>query len=275
MSDFPIIDSIKKRKSIRSYSDEKLSEEIINELCSFINSNLFGPLGTSLKFQIIDTETKTTKLGTYGFISGASKFLVFYIKRANINWLDVGYIVEKIILYSTSIGIGTCWIGGTFNRSNLSKNILESEDYLIPIITPIGIPNNSKTLRDKLLRKAAGAEKRIPLEQILINENKSVYLENEFHRNILEMVQIAPSASNKQPWRIFIKNDTYHFYLKRSKGYRKLIPSVDLQQIDLGISICHFFLTIEALNMKTNYFFDTDNKKDGLEYQISWKIDNN
>ncbi len=35
---------------------------------------------------------------------------------------------------------------------------------------------------------------------------------------ILEMVRWAPSAVNKQPWRIVYKDGTYHFYEKKDAG---------------------------------------------------------
>jgi hypothetical protein len=61
----------------------------------------------------------------------------------------------------------------------------------------------------------------------------------------LEMVRIAPSASNKQPWRIVRQDSRWHFFIQRTKNYRELALSrftgiADMQRIDLGIAMAHF-----------------------------------
>jgi len=54
----------------------------------------------------------------------------------------------------------------------------------------------------------------------------------------LEMLRLGPSASNRQPWRVVKEpgREIFHLYLRRSKGYDKLIKAVDLQRLDMGIS---------------------------------------
>jgi len=59
------------------------------------------------------------------------------------------------------------------------------------------------------------------------------------------MVRIAPSASNKQPWRIVKIEGAWHFFLERTKGYGdgiifKLLKLADIQRLDMGIAMCHF-----------------------------------
>jgi hypothetical protein len=59
---------------------------------------------------------------------------------------------------------------------------------------------------------------------------------------------MAPSATNKQPWRIVRDGAAWHFYLRRTKGYGKgsalftVLRIADLQRVDLGIAIRHFEL---------------------------------
>ena len=48
------------------------------------------------------------------------------------------------------------------------------------------------------------------------------------------MLRIAPSALNKQPWRVVREEYLLHFYLASNKG---------LTKIDIGIALCHFHLT--------------------------------
>jgi hypothetical protein len=44
-------------------------------------------------------------------------------------------------------------------------------------------------------------------------------------------------------------NDRFHPFLRRSRGYDKLIKAVDLQRIDMGIAMSHFELTARELGL--------------------------
>lgn len=62
--------------------------------------------------------------------------------------------------------------------------------------------------------------------------------------DVFEAVRWAPSAVNKQPWRIVEKDGAYHFFEKHDRGF--IGPSTgDLQKIDVGIALCHFVLGME------------------------------
>ncbi|MBO7677409.1 MAG: hypothetical protein J6S49_07845, partial [Erysipelotrichaceae bacterium] len=68
-----------------------------------------------------------------------------------------------------------------------------------------------------------------------------LYLEDAVNE-ALEAVRLAPSAVNKQPWRIIRQNNTFHFYKKpevRNEGI------IDVQKIDIGIALCHFELVLK------------------------------
>ena len=62
--------------------------------------------------------------------------------------------------------------------------------------------------------------------------------------DLIEMVRWAPSAVNKQPWRIVVSDRGFHFYEKRDKGYFSE-KTGDLQKIDVGIALCHFMMGLE------------------------------
>jgi hypothetical protein len=61
---------------------------------------------------------------------------------------------------------------------------------------------------------------------------------------LMELVRWAPSAVNKQPWRIIRKDGLYHFYEKKDNGYVSNATG-DLQKIDVGIALCHFMMGME------------------------------
>ena len=67
----------------------------------------------------------------------------------------------------------------------------------------------------------------------------------EPYREAAEALRWAPSAVNKQPWRVICQDGRFHFYEKKDKGYVSDAVG-DMQKIDLGIGLCHFMLALEA-----------------------------
>ena len=94
----------------------------------------------------------------------------------------------------------------------------------------------------------------------------------------LEMVRWAPSASNKQPWRIVRIGDAWHFFLQRTKGYGKgtllfrMLRLADLQRVDIGIAMCHFELTARSLGLSGRWSIEDPKLKmaENTEYTITW-----
>ncbi len=61
-------------------------------------------------------------------------------------------------------------------------------------------------------------------------------------REKLEYVRMAPSASNKQPWRIVMDvNGEAHFFIERTPKYGHAL-GYDIQMIDMGIALSHYVL---------------------------------
>ena len=91
----------------------------------------------------------------------------------------------------------------------------------------------------------------------------------------LEMIRLAPSASNFQPWRVLMvpKENIFHFYIHRRKPRsRTLISWPDFARIDLGIAVSHFDLTVKQANLNGDWVienFDTPHAEN-MEYLISW-----
>jgi hypothetical protein len=69
------------------------------------------------------------------------------------------------------------------------------------------------------------------------------------------MLRLGPSASNRQPWRVVKESgrDIFHFYLRRSRGHDKVRKTVDLQRVDMRISISHFELTARELGLRRQW----------------------
>ena len=219
-------------------------------------------------------------LGTYGFIKGATGFIVGAMSNGAKSLEDFGYLMERIILFATDVGLGTCWLGGTFNKSGFAKKISAGNRESIPAIAAIGHMADKEHAAGRIIRQGAKADKRFPWKTLFFANALGNPLTPEIagpYATPLEMVQLGPSASNKQPWRIVREDNTWHFYLQRTK-YRgkwaaKLLKIADIQRLDMGIAMCHFALTADELGLKGRWELGEPEieKPDELtEYTVSW-----
>ncbi|MHB1276002.1 MAG: nitroreductase family protein [Candidatus Humimicrobiaceae bacterium] len=273
-----VIDLIKERRSCRSFIEKEIEPDKVQKIDSFI-TNMNSAIDIKTRFLLVKRgvkeSNKAERLGTYGFISGASSFIVGVIDRDEKKVEAFGHYFEKIILYATDIGLGTCWLGGSFSRSDFEQKVNLSSNELIPIVSPVGYARSRRKIMDSVVRTIANSNNRKPWNEIFFDTNSSSPLAQSSageYKLPLEMVRIAPSASNKQPWRIIMDKDGYNFYLLRTKGYK--LRNFDIQRSDLGIVMCHFELAVKELKLKGAWQINIkDKKSEELEYITTWVPD--
>lgn len=250
---------IVERTSRRTYRPGELPMHIEKAVGELLAIHGTGPLGTQIPFRLIDRQdlaSQRIKLGTYGFIQGARYFIAGCVAPSTTAFLDYGYCMERIILELTGLGLGTCWLGGTFDRGEFSKAIGLPEKQTIPAITPVGYATSLRGLGDRIIRLSAGSANRLPWKNLFFEHDTGHPLDPALataHTGQLEAVRLAPSASNKQPWRIFLDQGQYHFALCRTPGYRNKFFTTDLQMVDIGIAMCHWDLAGSEKGLKTRW----------------------
>jgi nitroreductase len=279
-----IVETIQTRVSCRTYSSQNINENTKNQLILFLKRKHSTPFQGRTRFELIEPirieKSEWKILGTYGIIKGAQSFIVGISTSSENDLENFGYIFEKIILHATQLGIGTCWLGGTFKRSKFALQVKPplSDDEIIPAISPIGYSAAKRSLRDKIIKFAARSEKRHQWSSIFFDGNVKKSLTKKVageYEIPLKMVQLAPSASNAQPWRIIkeINNQNFHFYIQRGKRITLRLPSwPDFPRIDIGIAVCHFDLTARDLSLKGYWIFDKPNilTPNSFNYVTSW-----
>jgi len=277
-STFAYIDLIRRRSSRRSYKPEVLSDKIQEQIDEILKTIPAGPFGTDSSFWLIHKSMaadQKIKLGTYGFISGAQHFIVGKTIPGTEAFMDFGYRMEWLILQLTGLGLGTCWLGGTFTRSEFARLVDLQGNEVIPAITPVGYATERRSIRDRLIRLGAGSKNRKPWSELFFDDDFDHPLDRlqiGEYATALEMVRLAPSASNKQPWRVVQSDNACHFYLQRRAGYGRMFPAIDLQRVDIGIAMCHFELSARELqlNGKWQSFDPRLILPEGTEYILSW-----
>lgn len=242
--DQPLEEVVKARYSVRTYSNKALPRETIAQIEAY-SKTLSNPFSEGVAFKLIESTqaVNARQLGTYGMIKGATHYVGVTVKNAEGALEAVGYQFEQLILYAASLGLGTCWLGGTFNKGEFAKAMDVQPDTLFPAISPIGWPE-SKRLSERLMRFAVKADQRKPWKDLFFNNSFSEALteaDADAYAFPLEMLRLAPSASNKQPWRIVRDQNAFHFYEATAPGYSDRL-GFDIQRIDMGIAACHFHL---------------------------------
>jgi nitroreductase len=248
---------IEERHSVRAYTKAKIEstkKEIILNLMKELKTQDF-------RFDLIDyTFDENVKIGTYGMISGAHSFIVGMLnreKKTNHNLaMDFGESFEKLILKATELGLGTCWMVSTFNSDTIESliNLNPSEDVVM--VSPIGY-GNEKSLKHRFTRFMIKADKRKPWDELFYDSDFQRPLNqsnNDKINEILEAIRLAPSAANKQPWRIVKTDMTFDFYIDPKAYMSDKNQKINVTYNDMGIARCHFKLMAKHYDYKTTWF---------------------
>ncbi len=262
-----IIETIQKRRSVRTYTGEPLCREHVIQIREFIHQ-LQVPFGAKARIELIsvDSDGKPVKLGTYGWIKGACDYLVLIYEEAPFAETAAAYMFEQVILFCTDLGLGTCWLGGSFNRSDFKKQIQLTANEKLRIVSPVGYASDRKRFLEKYIVKADNKHaSRKSFEELFFDRNFDCPLTKAAAGTFLqplEMVRLAPSAVNKQEWRALLDDKAVHFY-------KNPYPMFD--SIDMGIALCHFELTCKELGIEGKFEILKDFSDNGkLKYVISW-----
>jgi hypothetical protein len=279
---------IQRRSSVRSYQNTPLAPDACRALAEILATLPPGPFRAPSRFELVAATSRDRmelrELGTYGFIKDAPAFIIGAAPEAPLFLEDFGYRMELIVLAATDLGLGTCWLGGTFNRSSFSRRISASPEEIIPAACALGYASQAPRLVESVVRQVAGPHDRLGWETLFFDGNFEVPLRaaaSGAYAAPLEMVRLGPSASNKQPWRILRQGRRWHFFLRRTPGYREMTLSrftgiADMQRIDLGIAMCHFELAAREAGLEGRWEVrEPEGGKpagEGIEYLVSWEV---
>lgn len=278
-----VLDTIKKRHSVRHYAEREIEKDTLQIIKRYLDENRKGPFGGEVRFDIVDAtdyeQAELKNLGTYGMIKGARVYIAGVVKKGERAMEDFGYCMEKNVLMLTELGVATCWIGGSLNRSVFASKINAAEDELLPGITPIGYPSGKKTFAESMMTAtsavAGNKTRRKKPEELFFDKSFDTPLTLNTcgkYAAVLDAVRVAPSAMNGQPWRIIRDSDnTYHLFLKEKDTMFNHYGDVKFQRMDMGIAMCHFELATNELGLKGGWKSEKPALESGNpKYIVSW-----
>lgn len=236
-----IIEIMKNRKSVRTFDGEKLTDAHRNDLEAFAK-NVSNPFGIPVTIKLLDAK----KNGLVSpVLAGETMYAAGIVEKKPMADVAFGYSFEKFIVHAYSLGLGGVMIGGTMKRDTFEAAAGLKDGEMMPCVTPLGVPAKKRSVKEAMMRKGVGADTRISPDKLFFDEVWGTPLTPaDDIADVLDLVRWAPSAVNKQPWRIIFKDGKYHFYEKKNSGFNG--PSTgDLQKIDIGIALYHFITGLE------------------------------
>ena len=211
------------RKSVRNFLMEPLEQKLLDNILNFANHLESLTLEQTVKYEIVKyIEEK------HSFIENltggnAPYYFVLYAKKTENYLLNAGYLLEQIVLYMTTKGLGTCYLG-----MKRLKGIGELEPV---IAVAFGKPK-------KEFFEEVHNTHRKPVQELICYKTAVT----EDVKEIAKAGRLAPSSLNSQPWRFLVYDNRIHLFCRKEK----LAPEVmkKMHGIDMGIALAH--LTVAA-----------------------------
>jgi len=207
--------AIRERHSTRRYTERAVPESVLSDLQASARRamHLRRP---GARVARVDGPERVARIlsrfaGMYGLVEGAPHLLVGLLEEeTDPAKIDLGYALEQVVLEATRLGLATCWITGTFHPGRAAAELdIESEEAVAAVVA-LGYPRLDPLARlhDTVIRGLAGAHDRLPLEKIVFAERWGQPWSPEgadpILREVLECARLAPSATNRQPWRFVV-----------------------------------------------------------------------
>lgn len=210
--------AIPKRYSCRSYAGAPSAADWAS--LSYAAQRYALP-GARLIMQTVAPELFTGIMLGYGKITGCTTAAVLAVSLGEpLGRVHAGILGEAFCLEATALGLGTCWVSGTYRRKRLDLP-LQADEAVLAVIA-VGQPAKAE-LPENRRRKSLTR---------LCKGDLSLWPED--FRRAAAAVQAAPSAMNLQPWDMLLDGD----------GLSIAVP--DRQRLDLGIAACHVELAMSA-----------------------------
>ncbi len=153
-----MLDIIKKRRSIRKYTDKPLSDDDVRTL---LEAAMAAPSADNLQpweFIVVDAEGKREELSkTHPWSKmGADAPIVFVVcadERRSRHWVeDASAATENLLLEAAGRGLGAVWVG-VYPNTGYEKHVRETLDVpdslRVLCLVPVGHPAESKPPRTK------------------------------------------------------------------------------------------------------------------------------
>jgi nitroreductase len=213
---------ISQRMSVRDYRPGELDSEDLGKIEEGRKS-LAALDDSAALLRVIPAEKAGVSFGH------APYCLCSYAKDDDDARLNASFLLQEMSLYLSTLGFGSCWVGMAKPKN--------------------GFPEYEGLPFFKLLvfGKAAGAYRRESVSQFK-RKTLSEITDIQDGAKVLEAVRLAPSAINRQGWKLYGEGTKIRLYMANNNFLvKKLMDPLTIA--DAGIALCHLWIAAKALGV--------------------------
>ena len=227
-------DVIARRVSRRRYAPRQVPADVRERLAASC-----AELGVSdgARACLVDDAGQTLftgLIGGYGRVAGAPLAAAFVGRERGEGDDDgaesaVGYLGQAFVLEATHLGLGTCWIAGSFDKERAAQLVALEPGERVVAVTPLGYPTARQPGGERLFRTMVKASSRASVEKLapgILDGGWPQWAVTAVHA-----ARLARRGTNRQPWRFRWDGDS--LVLSRAEKLYWTAP------IDLGIARLH------------------------------------
>lgn len=216
-------EAVEKRISCRAYAERPVEEPTLEKRRECV-AQLRQRAGLPFQLCTVPAGQPAVKLSGAMFSGTVSVCAALVAAADPISAEKVGYYGQELVLYATRLGLGTCWVAGTFDRASVAVTLGEGEKLWDVI--PIGYAAQKTPAKQKMIR--AGIRARDRALDTFVESGVPFSALPDWVRQGVTAVRLGPSAVNQQPVNIVYKDDRIFARLHKSGN--------DLVYNDLGIA---------------------------------------
>jgi hypothetical protein len=224
-----ILQAIDTRISVRAFTDEPLSASDFSRIKEAVEE-LNELVGVHFQLYGAADNPGSLTLKKAMFATPAPYYLALVAPNTKLGAEFAGYYGEKLVLLAQRMGLGTCWVAGTFDRSSVVAEV-GPDEYLHDVI-PLGHPCEKQPIKQRTIR--AAVRKNHKDAAALSDTDVDYDQAPEWFKAGMRAVEKAPSAVDEQPVVFSLRADEVTAEVHKSK--------TDLIYTDLGIAKLHFEL---------------------------------
>jgi nitroreductase len=206
------------RHSVRKYIVKPIEAEKIEAIqeCIALCNHEGG-----VHFQLVTNEPKAFRNGVdwpkYGKFEGVSNYIAVVAPKGSDGSEVAGYYGEKLVLLIQTLGLNSCWVGGTFKKVKEAYSVSQGEELKAVISFGYGTTQGMQHPQKKSFADVAQAPDPVP----------------EWFKKGVETALLAPTAINQQKFKFILHNDN------RVEAIAKF-SLIGYSHLDLGIVKYHF-----------------------------------
>jgi nitroreductase len=227
--------AVNARHSVRTYTGTPVDPVLLTELRVFCESLPGRSVARVAVVEDVPADLFTGMIvGSYGRVVGARSALVVIGRPSKRHVQEsMGYLGEAALLQATAMGLGTCWIAGSFDRSVAFRLEELAEEERIFAISPLGYGVERPRTAERLLKALVRAKHRRPVTEMAPGFDPEHW--PAWAAEGVRLARIAPSAINRQPWRFELEPGAVTVSVV-TRGAEGSISRL----LDVGIAMLHF-----------------------------------